>query len=152
MTLGYLASMETRALFVLLWLFPLPSFAQTGAAFGRLFFTPEARQDLDRQRLSGDQSRPSDTAPGELRIDGVVIGANTRTTIWIDGHPLVEDSKTGKLIIRAEKTDPGKISFQLKASPPLQTQIGARLTPAMIEAIPALKSSKQEANLHRHGQ
>lgn len=152
MTLGFPASPRTRALLAILWLSPSPSFAQTGATLGRLFFTPEARQSLDKQRRAGDQSASSDAAPGELRIDGVVIGANTRTTIWIDGRPLVEDPKTSKLIIRAEKADPGKITLQLKTSPPLRTQVGARLNPTMFEAIPALKTWTQDAPPYRPDQ
>lgn len=136
------------AILPLLWFAPLPCFAQTEARLGRLFFTPEARQALDRQRRAGDQPPSGATTTGEFRIDGIVIGANTRATIWIDGRPLVEDRKTRKLLIRPEKADPGKITLELGTRPPLRTQVGARLDPATIEAIPALRSPAQDASPH----
>ncbi|SDH85483.1 hypothetical protein [Propionivibrio dicarboxylicus] len=133
----------TCTIALILWFFPLSSAAQTGTTLGRLFFTPEARQALDRQRRTSEQSAPDDTAPGELRIDGIVIGTNARTTVWINGRPLVEDPKTRGLSIRVDKADPSRITLLFKMFPPLRTQIGAHLSPETIRAIPPLEAWAQ---------
>lgn len=67
--------------------------AQAGAEpLGRIFFTPERRAALDRQRqaaLRPGMSRPTETSQGV--IDGVVLRSSGRHTTWVDGHPVSGD-------------------------------------------------------------
>jgi hypothetical protein len=55
---------------------------------GRLFFTPQQRQDLDRRRAT---NRAEEEAPqikeGPLTIEGHVQRSSGRTTTWINGVP-----------------------------------------------------------------
>jgi hypothetical protein len=55
---------------------------------GRLFFTPQQRQDLDRRRAT---NRAEEEAPqireGPLTLDGRVQRSSGRTTTWINGVP-----------------------------------------------------------------
>ena len=55
---------------------------------GRLFFTPQQRQDLDRRRAT---NRTEEEAPqikeGPLTLDGQVQRSSGRTTTWINGVP-----------------------------------------------------------------
>ena len=85
---------------------------------GRLFFTPEQRAQLDRQRQRGSAGRaPAAT----LRLDGVVFAPGGRTTAWINGRlrrdadrAEVADLRVGESInlVTREKSDvvaPGAI-------------------------------------------
>jgi hypothetical protein len=55
---------------------------------GRLFFTPQQRQDLDRRRAT---NRAEEEAPqireGPLTLEGHVQRSSGRTTTWINGVP-----------------------------------------------------------------
>ena len=64
---------------------------------GRLFFTPEQRQDLDRRRAS---NRAEEEAPqikeGPLSLDGHVQRSSGRTATWINGAPLYDENHAGR--------------------------------------------------------
>src|SRR5471030_1373476 len=55
---------------------------------GRLFFTPQQRQDLDRRRAT---NRAEEEAPqireGPLTVEGHVQRSSGKTTTWINGVP-----------------------------------------------------------------
>src|SRR5512141_1580820 len=55
---------------------------------GRLFFTPQQRQDLDRRRVT---NRAEEEAPqikeGPLTLDGHVQRSSGKTATWINGVP-----------------------------------------------------------------
>jgi hypothetical protein len=63
---------------------------------GRLFFTPQQRQDLDRRRAS---NRAEEEAPqikeGPLTVDGHVQRSSGRTATWINGAPEYDDPHSG---------------------------------------------------------
>ena len=55
---------------------------ETSGQLGRLFFTPERRQNLDRLRqlnIQEQQEIPEDTA---LTINGVVTRSSGKRTVW----------------------------------------------------------------------
>lgn len=57
-----------------------------GGALGRLFFTPEERAALDRQRQLGvEESQPAEAAA--LSINGIVRPSGGNATVWINGTP-----------------------------------------------------------------
>lgn len=62
--------------------------AAAAEELGRLFFTPQQRQDLDRRRAT---NRAEEEAPqikeGPLTLDGHVQRSSGRTTTWINGVP-----------------------------------------------------------------
>ena len=69
----------------------LPCLAAPAAAaeeLGRLFLTPQQRQDLDRRRAT---NRAEEEAPqikeGPLTLDGHVQRSSGRTATWINGVP-----------------------------------------------------------------
>ena len=88
-----------RAL-ILLALMLLSVAAPASAAadeLGRLFFTPQQRQDLDRRRAS---NRAEEEAPqireGPLTLDGHLQRSSGRTTTWVNGAPLYDESQPGR--------------------------------------------------------
>jgi len=62
--------------------------AATAEELGRLFFTPQQRQDLDRRRAT---NRAEEEAPqikeGPLTLDGHVQRSSGKTATWINGVP-----------------------------------------------------------------
>ncbi len=62
--------------------------AATAGELGRLFFTPQQREDLDRRRAT---NRAEEEAPqireGPLTLDGHVQRSSGRTATWINGVP-----------------------------------------------------------------
>jgi hypothetical protein len=61
---------------------------------GRLFYTPDQRDQLESARtynitqLAGKNKGGSpDGAPAPLRFDGMVIRSDGKTTRWVDGRP-----------------------------------------------------------------
>ena len=77
---GFVASL---ALMLLCLSAPAPA-----QELGRLFFTPQQRQDLDRRRAT---NRAEEEAPqikeGPLTLEGHVQRSSGRTTTWINGVP-----------------------------------------------------------------
>ena len=59
-----------------------------GEEFGRLFFTPQQRQDLDSRRAAnrGEEEAPQ-ISEGPLTVDGHMQRSSGRTTTWINGVP-----------------------------------------------------------------
>ena len=53
---------------------------------GRLFFTPQQRQDLDRRRQANLQESAV-TANSFVTVNGQVSRSYGRTTVWINGVP-----------------------------------------------------------------
>ena len=86
---------------LILYALVLLSLAAPAAAaadeLGRLFFTPEQRQDLDRRRAS---NRAEEEAPqireGPLTLDGHVQRSSGRTTTWINGTPQYDEPPAGR--------------------------------------------------------
>ena len=98
------------SLFLLLLCLAAPA-AAAAEELGRLFFTPQQRQDLDRRRAS---NRAEEEAPqikeGPLTLDGRVQRSSGRTTTWINGVPQY-DSYTSrdpaKLTVVPNEGEPG---------------------------------------------
>jgi hypothetical protein len=61
---------------------------------GRLFFSPQQRQDLDRRRASNAQAATTVTTEDLVTINGKVSRSSGKTTTWINGVPQ-EDTHRG---------------------------------------------------------
>lgn len=92
----------------------LSGFWTTGAfaqdhELGRLFFTPQQRQDLDRRRASNAQAAAAVTIEDLVTINGRVSRSSGKTTTWINGVPQ-EDTHRGpdasRVTIRAGESGP----------------------------------------------
>src|SRR6266511_6481050 len=63
---------------------PVPAAADDN--LGRLFFTPQQRQDLDRRRQANIQDSAT-SADNRVTVNGQVSRSLGKTTIWINGVP-----------------------------------------------------------------
>ena len=76
----------------LLVLAPAPAAAYDN--LGRLFFTPQQRQDLDRRRQANAQESAV-TAESQLTVNGRVSRSSSgKTTTWINGVPQDDTQKS----------------------------------------------------------
>jgi hypothetical protein len=63
---------------------------------GRLFFTPQQRQDLDRRRESNVQEKePEVVIESTVTVNGHVARSSGKTTTWVNGVPQY-DAYTGR--------------------------------------------------------
>jgi len=63
---------------------PVPAAADEN--LGRLFFTPQQRQDLDRRRQANIQDSAA-SADNRVTVNGQVSRSSGKTTTWINGVP-----------------------------------------------------------------
>ncbi|PKO34234.1 MAG: hypothetical protein CVU34_09485 [Betaproteobacteria bacterium HGW-Betaproteobacteria-7] len=59
-----------------------PSASAEGEPLGRLFLTPQQRQELNRQRLQG----PSSIQQSSVTVNGEVRSSSGKRTRWINGQ------------------------------------------------------------------
>ena len=101
-----------RAAAVALW---LGAFFPFGVAFaddlGRLFFTPQQRQDLDRRRATNAQEALV-TREDTVTLNGFVSRSSGRTTAWLNGVPQNDTYRTN---------DPSRVSIQSGENDPSVT-------------------------------
>jgi hypothetical protein len=94
---------------------------------GRLFFTPEQRQDLDRRRTSNrtEQEAPQITE-GPLILNGHVERSSGRTTTWINGAPLYDQNRAGRDPAQVTVVpNPGEPGVTLKVGQTYERTTGA---------------------------
>lgn len=108
------------------WLAQITAAAEE-MALGRLFYTPAWRNELERQKRLLGQSQTQPFAGETMRIDGVVVRASGRNTVWINGAPQPEGVATSDLGIRTLRTDPARVRLAPSGEAPLEAKVGARI-------------------------
>ncbi|HRD92139.1 MAG TPA: hypothetical protein PK201_03360 [Accumulibacter sp.] len=122
----------------LLLLVNCPTAVAADEAVGRLFFTPERRQQLDRQRelnILDKQPLPADPT---LTIDGVVVRSSGKRTAWVNGSPQNENEQWNGLTVSPRHGDPGKVLVESSDSPPARARVGQSVNRNTGEAIDLL--------------
>jgi hypothetical protein len=91
----------TKALLLAGCLFPLCA-AAAPDSLGRLFYTAAERADMEARRFG--QPAPQEAAAralaSMLRIDGIAVRTQGRTTVWINGTPYLEQDLPYGLRVR----------------------------------------------------
>jgi hypothetical protein len=93
---------------------------QENQELGPLFFTPERRQELDRQRQFKFRERQEIPEDQTLTIDGVVTRSSGKHTVWINGiarEPLAPTTTS-------KRENPGTILVQTEDGPGAQARVG----------------------------
>lgn len=115
---------QRQALLALLLAMALTPTARAEDALGRLFFTPERRQSLDRQRQLNIQDSKQLNEDPTLTINGVVTRSSGKRTSWVNGAAQNENEMPGGLVVIPRGRDPGKIVVQTGDSPAASARVG----------------------------
>ena len=100
-----------------------PASAQdTVAPLGRLFFPPEQRQALDRQRQLDINARPELGTDPTLTINGVVTRSSGKRTVWING--VAHNENRGDVVVTTPPHDPGQVVVHAAGSAPTKARVG----------------------------
>jgi len=92
---------------------------------GRLFFTPERRLALERQRLLNTQETQSQlTEDSNLTIDGLVRRSSGKSTTWINGAAQHDNAAPTGVRVDVEKSNPGKITIRAGEEAPASLKVG----------------------------
>lgn len=101
-----------------------PALAQTQAPLGRLFFTPEKRQLLDRQRDLNVQAQQETPEDPTLTINGVVTRSSGKRTVWINGVAQNEKDRSPDVTVIPQARNPAHVAVQPAQSPAAQARVG----------------------------
>lgn len=114
----------SRLLVALLLTTTLSPAVSAEQALGRLFFTPERRQALDRQRLMNIQDTQQVNEEPTLTINGVVTRSSGKRTSWINGSAQNENEMSGGTLVIPSRRDPGKVEVQAGDLPAADARVG----------------------------
>ncbi|HPT50464.1 MAG TPA: hypothetical protein PLS67_00605 [Accumulibacter sp.] len=91
---------------------------------GRLFFSAERRQQLDRQRTMNTlDKQPAMVAP-TLTVDGIVMRSSGKRTAWVNGNPQHESERLSGLTVSARPSTPGAIRIESHDLPAAHARVG----------------------------
>ena len=91
---------------------------------GRLFFTPERRQNLDRQRQLNIQETQQVAEDPTFTINGVVARSNGKRTVWVNGVAQNENELPGGVLVVPKKKDPGRVVVHTTESLTANAKVG----------------------------
>ena len=98
--------------------------ASAEEALGRLFFTPERREALDRQRQLNIQDTRQVNEDPTLTINGIVTRSSGKRTSWINGASQNENELSGGTIVRPSGQGAGKVVVQAGDAPTANARVG----------------------------
>lgn len=109
---------------VLASLCPLAQAQEIPEELGRLFFTPERRQVLDRQRQLNIQEKQEIPEDPTLTINGVVTRSSGKRTAWINGVSQNENDTQSGVDVTSNRKEPGKIVVRISETPATNARVG----------------------------
>lgn len=111
-------------LIVLLALSVCPPLAMAGdtPTIGRLFHTPEERQNLDRLRDNGGAKETA--ALERISLDGVVKRANGKSTTWVNGVAHHESDRPQGILVGGKRSEPTTASVLLSSGKEVRLKPG----------------------------
>jgi hypothetical protein len=94
----------------------------TAQELGRLFFTPERREALDRQRRFNIPEHRATPEEQTLTIDGVVTRSSGKRTVWING--VAQDEQIGGVAVIPNPAHPGQVVVRPEGGPATPASVG----------------------------
>lgn len=131
---------------------PAPATPAQTPVVGRLFFTPEQREQLDLLRLKKVvASQAKDEPPPEIiTYEGIVRRADGQTTVWVNNKPLTERELRDAPAVAGRIERDGRLRLQAgQAGAALRLKVGQRaeLSSGLIEERPATDTRNAIANM-----
>jgi len=115
---------RARQLAALLLIAALTPAASAEEALGRLFFTPERRQALDRQRQLNIPDSQQAEEEATLTVNGMVTRSSGKRTAWINGTPQNENEMRGGWSVSPLGQNGGRVVVKSAQSPSARARIG----------------------------
>ncbi len=102
----------------------IPAWPAETESLGRLFFTPERRLALERQRTHNVQQAQA-LQGTTMSLDGVVYRSSGKSTVWINQHAQNEDDarRTGVTATLSPR-DPGRALIAPGEDVPAKLKVG----------------------------
>lgn len=91
---------------------------------GRLFFTPERRAALERQRQLNIQETQAAIEGSTLTVSGLVQRSGGRNTAWINGAPVDEKGADPNVRVQIDRTSPGRATVTAGEEAPATLKVG----------------------------
>lgn len=110
----------------------IPAHAADTPELGRLFFTPDRRATLERQRTQNVQEVEAQTLKGTtMSLDGVVYRPGGKSTVWINqqAQSQGESARTGVSAVISPKA-PGSAVLTPGDEPPARLKVGEAMNRA----------------------
>ena len=108
-----------------------PARAAGSDALGRLFFTPERRLALERQRTHNVQQAQA-LQGTTMTLDGVVFRSSGKSTVWINQHAQNEnDAKRTGVSATLSPRDPGRALIAPGEDTPAKLKVAVN-APALV--------------------
>ncbi|GAB4170716.1 MAG: hypothetical protein Fur0039_10390 [Rhodocyclaceae bacterium] len=98
--------------------------AFAGEGLGRLFFTPEERARLDRQRHEAASPAPAARVGATVRVSGVVVRSGGRGTVWLNGRPFDAEAPGSASGPRVRRQVPARVELDSADGRTLHAQVG----------------------------
>ena len=114
---------------------------------GRLFFTPERREILDRQRQFNIPERTEIPEDPTLTINGVVTRSSGKRTVWINGEAQHDNDSTGTVRAFPEARHPERVRIQPDDAPTVHAAVGDTVLRDTGETAPLLGDG--QIRIHR---
>lgn len=119
---------------------PVPRKIRTNSA--ALFFTPERRQTLDRQRQLNIQEKQEIPEDPTLTIDGIVTRSSGKRTAWVNGVAQNENETPSGVSVTPRRKDPGKVVVQASELPAGNARVGGTVNRNTGEATDLLNGGR----------
>jgi len=108
---------------------------------GRLFFTPERRAALERQRqLNIQETRPLEGS--SVSLDGIVTRSSGRSTVWVNGRPQNENAVGSGVSAAVTPKNPGRAVVTPGEDPAASLKVGESINRATRERSDVLGGGK----------
>lgn len=91
---------------------------------GRLFFTPERRAALERQRQLNIQETQPVIEGATLSVSGVVRRSSGRNITWINGVPQEEGHPAAGVRVQLDRADPARATVVAGEEAPATLKVG----------------------------
>lgn len=103
---------------------PVPTIAEESVPLGRLFFTPEKRLALERQRIHNVQQAQA-LQGVTMSLDGVVYRPGGKSTVWINRQAQSENDqmRTGVKVVVTPR-NPGRALISPGEDKPERLNVG----------------------------
>lgn len=105
----------------------LPASAET---LGRLFFTPERRAALERQRLLNIQVTQQAIEGETLAVSGIVKRSSGRNTAWVNGAPQYDANASAGVRVEIDRSNPGTATVTAGEETPASLKVGEAINRA----------------------